>query len=200
MHLALKGTARLAVVMIFALLVAACETPPSQSNFAEITFRHLPEIKLNVREVVYQSDYQAPKAAPNVDHIFPVPPEQAAERWAADRLRAVGTQNKALFVLKDASVTEEKLETKGGLTGALTTEQTERYQARMEAEMKIVDDFGNELATLSARAARSTTTPEDLSLREREEIWFKLTEDVMRDLDAQLEPAIRRVFFPYMTL
>ena len=200
MHLALKGTVRSAVVMMFALFVAACETPPSQSNFAEITFGHLPEIKLNVREIVYQSDYQAPQAVPNVDHIFPVPPAQAAERWVADRLRAVGPANKAVFVLKDASVTEEKLETKGGITGAFTTEQTERYQARMEAEMQIVDDFGNTLATLSARAARSTTTPEDLSLREREEVWFKLTEDVMRDLDAQLEPAIRRVFFPYLTL
>lgn len=200
MHLALKGTARCAVALLFALVVAACETPPSQNNFAEITFGHLPEIKLNVREIVFQSDYQAPQAAPNVDHIFPVPPAQAAERWAADRLRAVGPANKALFVLKDASVTEEKLETKGGITGAFTTEQTERYQANMEAEMRIVDDFGNTLATLSARAARSTTTPEDLSLREREEIWFKLTEDVMRDLDAQLEPAIRRVFFPYLTL
>ena len=200
MHLALKGTARLAVVMLFALLVSACETPPSQNNFAEITFGHLPAIKLNVSEIVYQSDYQPPKAAPNVEHIFPVPPARAAERWVADRLRAVGPANKAIFVLKDASVTEEKLETKGGLTGAFTTEQTERYLARMVAEMKIVDDFGNTLATLSARSERSTTTPEDLSLREREEIWFKLTEDVMRDLDAQLDPAIRRVFFPYMTL
>jgi hypothetical protein len=26
-----------------------------------------------------------------------------------------------------------------------------------------------------------------------------LTEDVMRDLDAQLDPAIKRVFFPYLT-
>ncbi|WP_282604286.1 hypothetical protein [Pelagibius sp. Alg239-R121] len=200
MHLALRGTARVAVMVLFGLVLAACETPPSQNNFAEITFRHLPEIKLNVSEIVYESEYEAPKTAPNVDHIFPVAPAQAAERWAADRLRAVGPDNKAFFILKDASVTEEQLETKGGLTGAFTTEQTERYLARMVVEMKIVDNFGNTLANLNARAERSTTTPEDLSLREREEVWFKLTEDIMRDIDQQLDPTIRRVFFPYMTL
>ncbi|TQV73341.1 hypothetical protein [Denitrobaculum tricleocarpae] len=200
MRFALRGTARAALMVIFGLVVAACETPPSQNNFAEITFSHLPEIKLNVSEIVYQSDYQAPKALPNVDHVFPVPPERAVKRWADDRLRAVGPANKAVFILKDASVIEERLETKGGVTGAFTTQQSERYTARMSVEMNIVDNFGNTLSTLNARTERSTTTAEDLSLREREEVWFKLTEDVMRDLDQQLEPTIRRVFFPYVTL
>ncbi len=200
MRFALRGTARAALMVIFGLVVAACETPPSQNNFAEITFSHLPEIKLNVSEIVYQSDYQAPKALPNVDHVFPVPPERAVKRWADDRLRAVGPANKAVFILKDASVIEERLETKGGVTGAFTTEQTERYTARLAVEMNIVDNFGNTLSTLNARTERSTTTAEDLSLREREEVWFKLTEEVMRDLDQQLEPTIRRVFFPYVTL
>ncbi len=200
MHFALRGTARLAVIGLFGLFVAACESPPSQSNFADITFRHLPEIKLNVGEIVYQSEYNAPNKLPNVDHVFPVPPQRAVENWAKDRLRAVGSENKAVFILKNAAVIEEKLDTKGGVTGAFTTEQTERYTASMSVEMNIVDNFGNSLATLNARTARSTTTPEDLSLREREELWFKLTEDVMRDLDQQLEPTIRRVFFPYMTL
>lgn len=200
MHFALRGTARLAVMLLFGLVVAACETPPSQNDFAEITFRHLPEIKLNVSEIVYESDYQAPKAAPNVDHIFPIPPERAMKNWVDDRLRAVGPANKAVFILKDASVVEEELESKGGVTGAFTTEQSARYTARMVIEMNIVDSFGNTLSTLNARTERSTTTAEDISLREREKIWFKLTEDVMRDLDQQLEPTIRRVFFPYVTL
>ena len=200
MRFALRGTARVAGMVLFGLFVAACETPPSQSNFAEITFGHLPEIKLNVAEIVYQSDYQAPKALPNVDHVFPVPPQQAVRRWSDDRLQAVGVQNKAVLILKDASVIEERLETKGGVTGAFTTQQSERYTARMAVEINIVDDFGNTLSTVNAQTERSTTTAEDLSLREREEVWFKLTEDVMRDLDQQLEPVIRRVFFPYLTL
>lgn len=200
MRFDLRGTARLAVMLVFGLLVAACETPPSQNNFAEITFRHLPEIKLNVSEIVYQSEYQAPKTLPNVDHVFPVPPERAMKNWVDDRLRAVGPANKVVFILKDASVVEERLETKGGVTGAFTTEQTERYTARMAVEMNIVDNFGNRLSTLNARTERSITTAEDLSLREREKVWFKLTEDVMRDLDQQLESTIRKVFFPYMTL
>jgi hypothetical protein len=199
MRLVLRGTARLAAMVVFSLFLAACETPPSQNNFAEITFGHLPEIKLNVGEIVYESRYKAPEALPNVDHVFPVPPARAAERWAHDRLRAVGSDNKAVFILKDASVTEEHLATKGGIKGAFTTEQTERYKARMDVEIQIVDNFGNALSNITANVERTTTTPEDLSLREREKVWFRLTEDVMRDLDMQLDPAIKRVFFPYLT-
>lgn len=191
---------RLAVVALLGFVLAACETPPPVSKFPDITFQHLSPIQLNVREVSFENTFVSPETAPNVEHLFPVPPARAAEQWVKDRLRAVGTDNSVRFVLQDASVTEEELPTQGGIRGALTTEQTERYLASLRAEMRVVDNFGNTLSTLTARSERSITTPEDLSLREREEVWFKLTEDVMRDFDAQLDPTIRRVFFPYLVL
>jgi hypothetical protein len=51
-----------------------------------------------------------------------------------------------------------------------------------------------------AEARRSLTVPEDSTLNEREEVWYRLTEQTMRDLDVQLEQTIREAFFPYIVL
>ena len=42
--------------------------------------------------------------------------------------------------------------------------------------------------------------PEDISLNERERVWFKMTEDLMKELNAQLEQTIKTTFFPFVIL
>jgi hypothetical protein len=54
--------------------------------------------------------------------------------------------------------------------------------------------------TASAEARRSVTVPEDITLNEREKVWYKLTEDTMNDLNDQLEETIKTAFFPYIVL
>lgn len=47
---------------------------------------------------------------PNVEHLLPISLEKTAKQWAKDRLDAVGysLDKVAKFIIKDASVTEEK--------------------------------------------------------------------------------------------
>ena len=45
-------------------------------------------------------------------------------------------------------------------------------------------------AAVEAGVEHSITVPEDATLREREEAWFRLTEALMRDFDAELERAL----------
>ena len=42
----------------------------------------------------------------------------------------------------------------------------------------------------NALARRSITVPENASLAEREQIWFELTENTIRDLDAKFEEEV----------
>ncbi len=46
--------------------------------------------------------------------------------------------------------------------------------------------------TARAVAERLRTVPENITLNQREQVWFELTEDVMRDLDAELQRTILR--------
>ena len=49
---------------------------------------------------------------------------------------------------------------------------------------------GGRRAMVSSRAARSRTVPEDITLNDREKVWFELTEALMNDINASLERQI----------
>ncbi len=179
--------------------LAACETPgPAEIQFPEITFTHLKPIRLDVVDIEFVDQYVPPRAPPNVDHLFPVQLAAVAERWTKDRLRPVGISRRARVLLLDATVTETALRKRGGLSGLFWNDQSERYDARVEARLEIVDDDGVPEAHVQAVAQRSRSVPEDISLSKREQTWFDLAEDVMKDLDAEIERVIRRYLATYI--
>ena len=189
----------LATLMIpVGLALAACELNPPRRDFPELTYGHLEPMRFDVGAVEVERAYQASSEPPNVELLFPVRPGDAAANWARDRLQAVGTSRTLRFIVREASVTETALEIQGGLTGAVTTEQSERYDAKLSVEVEIIDNTGRKEARATARVMRSITVPEDATLHEREATWYQLTQKLMNDLNTQLEGTLRRVFFRYM--
>ena len=95
--------------------------------------------------------------------------------------------------MREASVTETRLKTKSGLTGVLTTEQSERYEARVVVEIQITGAADGSTATATVEAERSVTVPEYAGLHEREAAWYRLTQALMADFDAEMERALYRI-------
>ena len=180
-------------LFFFLLLVsslASCQATAPSLVFPELTFQHLKSLSLNVAKLETISSYKPPMSAPNVDHLFRTPPADALGRWAKDRLRAVGTNGIARFTILEASVTETPLDIKEGFIGAFTKEQSERYDAVLKAKLEIFDVSGLSIGFARAQATRSVTVREDSSINQREQVWFRLTEELVRDLDAELEKSI----------
>ncbi len=188
------------VPVLLGVALGACTTPLPQSRFPQITYKHLPPISLDVAEISVEDEYKAPGIPPNVDHLFPVRPAAAATAWGRDRLVAAGTGRRLRYIVREASAVETALKTKEGLTGVLTVDQSERYEMRIVVELQIINDDGRTEGTANAQVERSVTVPEDSKLSEREKVWFKLVEDAMKELDAQLEKTIKTVFFQYVVL
>ena len=186
--------AALATGLVGALLLAACETPPRQNDFPELTYQHLPPIKFDVAAVDIEQAYRSPGQPPHVEHLFAMTPADAAANWARDRIQPVGTQRRMRFIVTEASVVEVPLSIEEGFQGALVLEQSERYEARLVVEAQVIDAGGRMEGRATAKAERTITVAENISLRERERIWFKLTENVMNDLGAQLEVTLSKVF------
>lgn len=178
--------------LALAIAASACNVPPPQTEFPEITYKHRPAIRFDVGEVVVERQYVPPLDKPNVDHLMPNPPVLLALRWAQDRLVAEGQADKLVFRVVDASVVETALEGESGLQGVLTVSQSERFNARLAVEVELVEDDGFTRSIVKAEAERSVTLAEDASLREREQAWFKLAEMVMNDLDVELEKSLYR--------
>jgi hypothetical protein len=189
---------RATLVALSLSVLAACNTAPPQQSFPDVTYKHLPPIRLDVKSVEIASAYSPPLKAPHVEHLFPLPPGVAAERWARDRLQAVGKEGRARFVVREAGVLEERLAKSGGITGLVTTEQTARYVAELAVELVVHDDLGQREGNVKARAQMSRTVPEDLTLNGLEQAWFEMTEALMRDLNAQLESGVAAYLKPFL--
>ena len=173
------------------LAIAACETPAMAPQYPEITFGHLPTIDLNATDVRIISDYQPPMQAPNVEHLFPVTPANALQRWAKDRLAAKGIGNVARFTVSDATVTETVLKTEPGLKGVFHKEPSARYDGSIAGMLEILDERGFRKGFATARVSRSRSILEGASINERERMWFELTEALMADFNAEMEKNIR---------
>lgn len=196
------GASALGLAVLGSGVLAGCASQtPARQTFPELSYAHLGKRRLDVARIEIVSEYRAPLAPPNIEHQFPIVPEQALRRWAQDRLAAAGTQGRyARFVIQDAAVTDTLLPKTEGVRGAFTTDQTDRYDGTLAAALEIREERGNFInGNAVARVTRSRTTPEGLSINEREKIWFEMVEAMMNDFNAQLDSQINSNLTRYLT-
>lgn len=179
-------------------LLAGCEMTPPRNDFARIGFDHRQPLHFDVASMEVIQQYEAPREAPHVGHRFPDPLPDVAERWGRQRLKAAGPRNSARFTIHEASVVEQELAGTQGLKRFFVIDQSERYEARLRAELEIRDSSNGARRTVRADVRRSVTVAEDASLSEREAIWFQLTEDLMRRFDREMEQAARENLTPWL--
>ena len=181
----------LASILAVVFLLTGCATEVQKPGFSQISFAHLQPISLNVARIEVENRYVSPATRPNVEHEFPVSPAAVASNWGRDRLRAVGQSGVARVVVRRASVVEVPLKRTTSVTGAFTRDQSERYDAIIDMMVELRDADGNVRVTAESTAKRSRSVSENVSLIEREKIWFEMTETMMSDLNTALENQVR---------
>src|SRR3546814_7216041 len=91
-------------------LLAACSMDDPTNRFAQLTYQHRPDIGLDVGEIQIEQAYLTPGQPPNVDHLFPVQPKDAAVRWAqrseehTSELQSLMSISYAVFCLKKKKI------------------------------------------------------------------------------------------------
>jgi hypothetical protein len=171
-------------------LLASCDTPPHRDPFPQLTYAHLGPINLDVAQIVIVDAYQAPMTDPYVEQDFPTPPATAARQWAQDRLKAVGSDGVAKFTITDGSAIDVKLPRTTGIDGIITQDQSDRYDVTVTVRLDVENRMGNHRGSITATAKRSETAAEDMTLNEREKLWFEMTDQLMQQLNAELEKQI----------
>lgn len=183
----------LSLVLALAAMAAlsACETPAPAGKLPVLSFANKRPITLDVGHVIIDSEYQSPGKRPNIEQEMPLSPEGAAIRWAQDRLKPVGRSGYARMIVKDARVVEVPLATDKGFTGLFKSEQSERYDGTLDVAIQILDERRMPLADVMARATRSRTVPEGISLAERDKTMFEISEALIKDIDGQMDGLLR---------
>ena len=178
--------------------MAGCTVTPPVATLPELSFKHLPPLLLDAATVDVRQAYKPLLRAPHVDHLLPLQPALAAERWARDRLRPAGSARRAVFSVLDASVTSTALPAQTGLRGLFTAEQTALYEARIVVVIEVQSLEGRQIAQAEAWVTRTRTLGEKLSVNERRRVEFELVEALMRDLNTEMESQLRRHLSAYM--
>jgi hypothetical protein len=184
----------LAAALALAGMLVACDSAPPKPTYPDIRFTTEPSIRLAVSAVDIRSDFKPTFRAPNVEHLFPVPPSRAAENWAHDRLAAGGGTQHARFTIQDASVKETELPKKTGITATFTKEPAEQYDATLACMLEIVDDRGLPLRSVQVKVTRSRTVLEGITPNDRDQAWYDMTKALMADFDQQMSNEISAHF------
>lgn len=182
---------------LIALILVACDSPPPP-NFAPLSFKGRTPIYLDVVNIELHNEYKAPLKAPNVEHKFPVTPEQAITAWVNDRLKTAGSNKTLVVKIKNASVIEEKLPTQQGFSGMFKDEQAYKYTANVSLELRIYGDSPISIADTEVNASRFATLSEGATLVERDQLYYDLTKALMEDLNAELDKNINQYFANYI--
>ncbi len=180
--------------------LAACGSAPEPPpKFPDIRFTGEPPLRLTALNIEVVSSFQPSFKPPEVEYQFAIPPQRAIENWAHDHVIASGGGDLRVRVtIEDASVRAVPLYKKAGIEASLTTQPIARYDARVAAKIEILDDHGFALKTARAEARRSETADDDMSLNDRDQLWYEMTLHVVRDLGRELDHQIRANFSPYV--
>lgn len=183
---------RLAAACLAVLTLGACQSakPPMQ-KLPEISFANMRPFQLDVGRLEIVSEFVAPGRSPHIEHLMPVSPEGALQRWAQDRLKPIGRSGSARMVIKDAKVVEVPLATDKGFTGAFKKEQEIRYDANVDAVLQILDERGMVQGETAARASRSRTVAEGITLNERDRVLYDISESLAKEIDRQMSLSIQ---------
>ncbi|HZT50302.1 MAG TPA: hypothetical protein VFA22_00125 [Stellaceae bacterium] len=185
--------------LILACLVAlaGCSAPPPTPTYADLRYTGEPPIRLDAASLEVREDYHPPFRAPNVDHLFPVPPMRALENWAHDRLKPTGNAGRIVFIVRNASVIETELPKQEGLSATFTKQPAERYDLAIQATVQIVDAQGLPVRVANVQTSRSQSVLEGITPNDRDRAWYDMTKAAMADFDKQMDSEIRNNFGIY---
>ena len=173
------------LVSFLSCTLFSCKTNNIDTATPELTFSHLPDIRINVANIAVFNEYKMPFKQPNVEHLAPISPGASVERWVSDILIPVGDKLDAQFVIKSGSIIESELKTQKGLKGIFAIEQSKRYTATIDVQLEIFDG-SRRLATINAKAERSHTLREDATPNLKTNLLFNLVENLMATFDREL--------------
>jgi hypothetical protein len=187
----IRSLLRPAVLVIAAsVALAACQATPSQTPVRQISFVNSAPISFDVARIEVVRQYQPPQVPPNVDHLAPVPPSDAVQRWANDRLRAMGSSGTLKVVIKDASIVETRLPPTTGFRGAFTTDQAERYDGHISVDLVVDVPSRRFQGYTGAAVTRTISVAENVSLQGRDDALFGMVERMMAELNTKLEEGV----------
>jgi hypothetical protein len=200
-----KATSRRSVLLTAPLLAAGALLPaillPGRAlAAAPLSFKDKLSVSLDVAGIEVEDATPTMAADPDLQQQLQITPADAVRLWAADKLKATGSDGKARLVVRDATLKQTHLKVHKGISGWFHKDQSERYDGHVAVELVVDHPSRRFNGTASAEASRSFTVGEGTKVEERRALILKLVQDMMNDIDVAMDKSIRDNLFPVLVL
>jgi len=164
------------------LLFAGCGGGGNEErSYPPLRYDYLTPLRLNVAAIQIEQPFVPSGVAPDVSQYAPVPPAQALRAMAEDRLQSLGSADKAVFIIQDASLARRRNTLSGNLSVELDIYYTPATRAAF-AQATVTGTFTGDLDDLPRRLYDMTK-----SMMDRMNVEFEY--QVRRGLGSWLLPA-----------
>ncbi len=160
---------RLAPVLAIALLLASCSSSPPRV-YAPLHYDYLTPLRLNVASVTIENRF-LPAGSSDLNAQDPAPLVPTLTAMAQDRLQAVGSAGRAVFVIKDASL----IRTRDGIAGSI------------DVELDVYAGGGTRAGFAEARVSRRRTGDID----DMQAALYDMTKQLMDAMNIEFEYQVR---------
>jgi hypothetical protein len=179
-----------------ALLLAACSGPADLTPLQPVNFAGRPAIRLNVARV--DTVDQSAASGAGFGATLAQSPAAAIRNWGAARLQAAGHAGTARLVIQQASLTQERLATQGGLTSLFNDQPAQKLTLHLVARLEIGAVGTYTGGYTDVKVERSTTLTDGSSAADQARATSELVRDGMDDFDRQFETNIRQYLAPLL--
>tara|TARA_B100001013_G_scaffold84519_2_gene46248 strand:+ start:274 stop:873 length:600 start_codon:yes stop_codon:yes gene_type:complete len=175
-------------------LFTACDVPVVKGKFDQFNWSKLDPFVFEVDSVSFRSEFTEKFEYPRIEHLFPISIKDSLLQWGKDRIKIKkGSGGKIEYIVLEARATEIPLKIQKGVKGLLYKDREFRYNLLAVVKIKVKDRLGVE-KSLVAKVEKWIVTLEGLSILEREEAWYSLTEGSLKKLNLFFESEIPKNF------
>jgi hypothetical protein len=165
----LPSRLRATPVVLLLVVLAACSSEPPRV-YAPLRYDYLLPIRLNVASITVENRF-VPGGPGDLNGLDPTPLVPTLTAMAQDRLQAVGSSGRAVFVIKDATLAR----TAQGVTGS------------MDVELDVYAGGGTRAAFAEARVLRTRTG----DLGDMRQTLYDMTKQLMDAMNVEFEYQVR---------
>jgi len=144
------------------------------------------------------NNYNPTFEEPYIDHQMNQNPSYRLIEWINNNVKGVGTENKLIIIIKEASISTEEIESEKKISGIFKKPNEIKYELNYELLFMMYDDFDNTIGKANVKINRSTTSANLISLDERDRILDNLVYQGLRDLIDKSNVTIKKYLIEYM--
>ncbi len=176
---ALLGAILLAPVLFSLTACGTTDDPPT--SFARPNYDYLTKLRLAVSSVDVDDSWAPRPGTREVGNLAPTPPVEALRQMARDRLFAGGPPGRAVFVIDDASIVQNR----------------DQYEGKMVVHLDVTSADGTRSGYAEARVARTRAIAKDTPNATRAALG-DMVNQMMLDMNVEFEFQVRRSLRAYL--